>query len=487
MRSPHGRFLKRALLRRVAFLLASTVLLTGCAMVHRYDMTQIHATAAARTERNPVIFIHGFIGSKLRNDRTSESVWGRFANAITRSQVDNLDLPIASADFSQNRDHLVPYALYESVAGVKFYGAMLGALKDTGGYKMGDIRDPRPGDTGFVYVYDWRRDNVEAAQGLAEAIHRVRTRLNAPQMRFDIVAHSMGGLVALYYLMYGGVDVVSDGLEHDVTWAGAPNLGRVALVGTPLGGTMAAFRVLNNGFSRSMSVESIFTMPSIYQLLPPPGAPVLVDPEGQPLAINLYDAREWVKHRWSVFDGRGEGEERGGTPAADRVREERVRFLQRALDRARCFRAALTRGGVQDSPVPVHVFGSDCVPTLDRAVVKETGAGSVTLFDDEETRDRSARKLERLILAPGDGTVTAASLLGVQAAALTSGDSGASEGNRARLASSFFFCETHGLLPSNATFQDNLFHVLLQGPSLGPAPNTGVPAVRAEGSERPGS
>jgi pimeloyl-ACP methyl ester carboxylesterase len=459
-------------------LLAATIALSGCALAHRYDMVQIHATAASRAERNPVIFIHGFIGAKLRNDRTSESVWGRFANAITRSEVDDLALPIEAADFSANRDHLVPYALYESVAGVKFYGAMLDALRDTGGYRMGDIREPHAGDTGFVYVYDWRRDNVEAAQGLSEAIHRVRTRLNAPQMRFDIVAHSMGGLIALYYLMYGGVDVVSDGLEHDVTWAGAPNLGRIALVGTPLEGTMASFRVLNTGFSRSMSPETLFTMPSIYQLLPPPGAPVLLDTEGRPLDVDLYDAQEWVRHRWSVFDGRGAEDERAGTPAADRIRETRLRFLQRALDRARRFRAALSRGCALETPVPVHAFGSDCVPTLNRAIVKETGAGLVTLFDDEATRDRSARRLEGLLLAPGDGTVTAASLLGVPAELAASSGVDRAE-VRAHLASSFFFCETHGLLPSNAEFQDNLFHVLLQGPS----PNARVPApgLQAEG------
>jgi pimeloyl-ACP methyl ester carboxylesterase len=474
MRRGQGRIVRTAAPCRGALLLAATIALSGCALVHRYDMVQIHASAAARVERNPVIFIHGFIGSKLRNERTSESVWGRFANAITRSEVDNLDLPIEAANFSDNRDHLVPYALYESVAGVKFYGAMMNALQDTGGYRMGDIREPHAGDTGFVYVYDWRRDNVEAAQGLSEAIHRVRTRLNAPQMRFDIVAHSMGGLIALYYLMYGGVDVVSDGLEHDVTWAGAPNLGRIVLVGTPLEGTMAAFRVLNTGFSRSMSQETIFTMPSIYQLLPPPGSPVFVDTEGRPLDIDLYDAREWVKHHWSVFDGRGDHAERPGTPAADRVGETRVRFLQRALDRARRFRGALARGDVLDLPVPVHAFGSDCVPTLDRALLKETGAGPVTLFDDETTRDRSARRLERLLLAPGDGTVTAASLLGVPAA--DAGTDGGASSVRARLASSFFFCETHGLLPSNAEFQDNLFHVLLQGPS----PSARVPALQAE-------
>ena len=462
MRVVLGRNPARSRALFVALLLAAATL-PGCALSHRYDMARIHADAAARQDRNPVIFIHGFIGSKLRNERTSESVWGRFANAITRSQVDDLGLPIEAADLKDNTDHLVPYALYESVAGVKFYGAMIDALQTTGGYRIGDINDPHPGDTGFVYVYDWRRDNVEAATGLAEAIHRVRARLKAPQMRFDIVAHSMGGLVALYYLMYGGVDVVSDGLEHDVTWAGASNLGRIVLVGTPLEGTMASFRVLNTGFSRSMSPETIFTMPSIYQLLPPPGAPVLLDTEGRPLNIDLYDAREWVKHGWSVFDGRGEREARPGTPAADRVREARVRFLQRALDRARRFRGALARGDVLDLPVPVHAFGSDCVPTLAGAVVKETGAGPVTLFDDERTRDRSARRLERLLLAPGDGTVTAASLLGVPAEAERV--SGAAGGARARLASTFFVCETHGLLPANAEFQDNLFHVLLQGPA----------------------
>ena len=466
MNSRQGRHPPHVRTLPVALLLAA-IALPGCALSRRYDMAQIHATAAARADRNPVIFIHGFIGAKLRNDRTSEGVWGRFANAITRSQEDGLDLPIEAAEMKDNRDRLVPYALYESVAGVKFYGAMLDALRDTGGYRIGDIRDPHPGDTGFVYVYDWRRDNVEAAAGLATAIHRVRTRLNAPQMRFDIVAHSMGGLIALYYLMYGGVDVVSDGLEHDVTWAGAPNLGRIILLGTPLEGTMASFRVLNTGFSRSMSVETIFTMPSIYQLLPSPGAPVLLDTEGRPLDVDLYDAQEWVKHRWSVFDGRGDGEERPGTPAAGRVFDARVRFLQRALDRARNFRAALSRGDVLDLPVPVHAFGSDCVPTLERALVKETGAGSVTLFDDERARDRSARRLEGLLLAPGDGTVTAASLLGVPAdAARAEGIAPAGGGGmRARLASSFFVCETHGLLPSNAEFQDNLFHVLLQGPA----------------------
>jgi hypothetical protein len=78
--------------------------------------------------------------------------------------------------------------------------------------------------------------------------------------------------------------------------------------------------------------------------------------------------------------------------------------------------------------------------------MKETGSGSVTLFDGEATRDRNARLLERLMMVPGDGTVSAASLQGFGA-------------------SPFFVCTTHGFLPANREFQDNLFHVLFQEPT----------------------
>jgi hypothetical protein len=57
--------------------------------------------------------------------------------------------------------------------------------------------------------------------------------------------------------------------------------------------------------------------------------------------------------------------------------------------------------------------------------------------------------MEALLMSPGDGTVTAASLTGA-----------------GRFASPFFVCESHGLLPANADFQDNMFHVLFQPPVL---------------------
>ncbi len=443
-------------------------------MFRKFDMVEIHQVSAARSQRNPVILIHGFIGSKLRNAHTHEGVWGGFRNAFMRGRTDDLSLPIESTDLSQDRDDLVPYALVESVAGFKFYGSILKALQDVGGYRQGNINDPKPGDSLFVYNYDWRRDNVESAAGLGRAIQRIKDRLHAPDMRFDIVAHSMGGLVAQYYLGYGTEDVLARGGPYTATWAGAPNIGRMILIGAPLQGTMSAFRTLNTGFSRTMSPAVVFTMPAIYQLLPSDGRAHIIDPQGNPVAIDLYDAGDWVRNRWSVFHPRSDAARqlvpdtaaRPASPGTDPAEAHLRRFLQAALDRARVFHEALATDALGDSPVPVHLFGSDCIPTLDRAVLKPTSSGPVILFDDENTPNREARQLTRQMLVPGDGTVTAGSLLAIGA-----GEYGAADwvaGSRS-FASTFFFCETHGFLPADHGFQDNLFYVLFHSPER-PAP-----------------
>jgi hypothetical protein len=232
---------------------------------------------------------------------------------------------------------------------------------------------------------------------------------------------------------------------------------------------MSAFRMLHNGVSRILSPRVVFTMPSLYQLLPQ-DTWRFVDDRGAPVRADLMDAQTWVRNGWSVFNPRLR--QKGD-------REQQVRFLRAALQRAQAFREALEREG-GPSPVPVHVFGSDCVPTLDRAILRQTAEGPATRFEVNGAPGVDPQQFERLLMAPGDGSVTAASLLALDpvglaaetpaaAAAVSEPAPGAAPREGAEFRSSYFFCETHGLLPSNRAFQDNLFYVLLYG-SRRPAP-----------------
>src|SRR5439155_476942 len=80
---------------------------------------------------------------------------------------------------------------------------------------------PKPGERRYyIYAYDWRQDNVESARGLDRLIESIRRDYGDPMLRVDIVAHSMGGLVARYYQRYGTEDVL-DGRESQITLYGS--------------------------------------------------------------------------------------------------------------------------------------------------------------------------------------------------------------------------------------------------------------------------
>jgi len=432
----------------------------GCAMSKRFKIDRIHQDAAARQERAPVIFIHGFIGAKLRHRNTNETVWGKFVNAIKHGRTEQLSLPITSPIMSENRDDLVPYDIYDKVAGVDFYAAILETLTEAGGYTMGDIDNPRPGENCFVFYYDWRRDNVESAADLGRAIGRIKNRLGAPDLRFDIIAHSMGGLIAEYYLKYGTRDVLADSGAIP-TYAGARDINRMVLIGTPRRGTMTALEALHTGISRSLDPAALFTMPSVYQLLPNDSAVHFVDSQGRPIDVDLFDAGTWVRYGWSIFNTGKSSNEARHAAIGEQYMSDEARFLQNALDRAVAFHRALDRDDGQRSPVSMHIFGSDCVPTLDRVILHETRSGYTILFDDEAGPGRSNRDLESVLFVPGDGTVTAGSLL-----ALDDPDRQTPARLSSRSSSStYLFCETHGLLPTHRGFQDNLFHVLFHSPA----------------------
>jgi hypothetical protein len=115
----------------------------------------------------------------------------------------------------------------------------------------------------FGFPYDWRKDLRFAAGKLMEFIEQVK-KLTAAK-KVIIIAHSMGSLVALYYLT----------VLH-----GAKNVGKAILIGPPINGAPKALASLRYGKesplpswipflpSESQFRSIICNMPGMYMMLP---------------------------------------------------------------------------------------------------------------------------------------------------------------------------------------------------------------------------
>jgi len=463
--------------------------LVACAEL-RPNLLEVYPDAA-RVAHRPVIIVPGVFGSRLKDARTGEVIWGRFSNLLTTrfklilnptgERSDLLDLPIDSADMTANRDRLVAYDLFDEVAGRQFYKKIITTLTTVAGYRYGDIAHPRPGEDCFGFYYDWRRDVAENARLLGEAIDRVRAVQSDPGARVDIIAHSLGGLVTRYYLKYGARDVLGD-RPGEPTGEGAANVDTVVLIGVPNEGTLDSLEAQNDGvrIARRLPPEAIFTMPAAYQTLPRRRVDPFIDVAGNPLAIDLYDPAVWERYGWSALNPkrlrrlrlesvREFGPHEGEARYQARLLEMRA-FLAAALDRAGSLAGALDRSSALEARVRYFAFGGDCFPTPARAMILEEDDGSyrtVTRVDDLPDK-LATPAIRRQMEEPGDGSVTRSSLL-----ALHSGGARGEPGGGLRIDYTLFLCDRHRNLTENITFQDNLLQFLLY--REGPASRRGGP------------
>lgn len=90
---------------------------------------------------------------------------------------------------------LEAYAITSSAAGKDYYGEIVRTLAKAGGYMAGtpgkSAADKKP--RYYIYYYDWRKDNVQSARGLGDLIEQIRSDYAMPDLKVDIIAHSMGG------------------------------------------------------------------------------------------------------------------------------------------------------------------------------------------------------------------------------------------------------------------------------------------------------
>lgn len=448
----------------VVFIL-TVLIFSGCSSVRpmRVDtLDLLYAKQRNEPKKTPVIFIHGILGSVLKDPKSGRVIWGK----AHEGSLEDLALPIDGNTIADNRDTLQPTDI---VAGFSLFGGLVNkdiyrTVKDVsikaGGYV--------PNHDAFALVYDWRRDLVETAKELDKLIEGIKKQRQDPDLKFTLLCHSMGGLVARYYAKYGGVDVLDQNPMPAPTYAGAKNIEKIIMLGTPNRGSLLVFKRLHRGLHLpticSASAETIFTLPSSYELLPPPGEQVFVDRDGKPLEVDLYEPLNWEKYGWSVFNPheqekvrrelvRENGESKGGSLYKERLEKQR-RFLKLVLERTKRFHEALWNGDLKEEGrrVTYVLLGADTQPTPKRAILEKDNSGWQVRFKSGDGL------LTDILYSFGDEDVTKESFLGVHKAL----SEGAGE-KASRLPSAYevFISEKHDALADNPTYLDNILHVLL--------------------------
>jgi pimeloyl-ACP methyl ester carboxylesterase len=221
-----------------------------------------------------VVVLPGIMGSVLR-DEDGNDVWKLSAGSIIRGllgrlrPIKRLQLPEGIGD-DHPGDGVIASALMPDMHVIP------GIWTVTIGYERMNrwfrenfdivVADPRLPDRAANYVqfpYDWRLSNRYNAKQLQRTVEpvleRFRTQPGREHAKLVFIGHSMGGLVARYY-----VDVLGG---HEVT-------SKVITLGTPHRGALNALASLVNGVRKGVGpigvdlTDLARSLPALYQLLP---------------------------------------------------------------------------------------------------------------------------------------------------------------------------------------------------------------------------
>ena len=217
------------------------------------------------TIRDVVILLPGITGSILARPVSGGSnelrdVWSPSAKAIwralTRGAIGDLELSSDAAEDDVVATRLVPdVTIIPGFWKIDGYGAISRHIVDTLGLTAGK--------NFFEFPYDWRRDNRMAARQLEQKamawLSAWRASSGAGDAKLVLVGHSMGGLVARYFLECLG------GWQHTRS---------LITFGTPHRGSLNAVNFLVKGMRKGIGplgfdvTPLLRSLPSVYQLLP---------------------------------------------------------------------------------------------------------------------------------------------------------------------------------------------------------------------------
>jgi pimeloyl-ACP methyl ester carboxylesterase len=208
------------------------------------------AEAAAEPPR-PLIFVPGLLGSRLcRADPAGgaepQVVWGTLG---ALPGFPTLRLEPAASDQTIKPCGLLREIVYLGLFTQQVYAPVLAHLESLG---------YREGSTLLVFDYDWRRSVFDNAAALAAF---VREKIPDETQKFDILAHSMGGLVSRVYVGRLG---------------GGARTARLFSAGTPFFGSVKVYETVQQGWGAANLLmgglaefrRTMLSFPSAYELMP---------------------------------------------------------------------------------------------------------------------------------------------------------------------------------------------------------------------------
>jgi len=453
------------------------------------DLQKIYNKAASQHDADtiPVIVIPGVLGSNLKEKSTGRSAWGAFVGDYLKpSSEEGLQglaiQPSKGVPLSSIQTDLVPDGVLKGVSykvlGVtikaRAYANLMGAL-GVGGYKDQQLgpHTVSYGDDHFTcyqFAYDWRYSNAYNAKKLDEFIiekkQYIREQIkkkygvDRKDIKFNIVAHSMGGLLSRYYAQYGTQELPESGLPK-LNWAGAKNINKLILVSTPNRGSIFALEDLKDGkkfapgwvsYITGLSLDNypkelLGTYPAAYELISRGSDNVLVDESGKQLDPLSYDL--WKREKWGLAGAdvkllRKMLNKDGKAFSDAQLQELADDHLRKCLANARQFQRAIDRP-VTNKPkhMSISLYVGDAIETVKRVKLLKNG------------------ELKYIHYEAGDGTV-------IRSSVLADKNSGNEKEPPTKLNSvvpydkvKFVFSE-HVKMTEDVSFVDNVLFELLQ-------------------------